>query len=124
MFLGIASSLKFLYFNYFANGQDFLVQRYTDPTTFSSGVAAVGSGLGSGFLSNQAPWFYMQMIYDGTSVHCALSLTGVPGTFIEIYTEAASTFLGAAPDIVGIVGNLQTAALQGVMTCDWFRRTA
>lgn len=68
---------------------------------------------------------YAQMEYDGTNLNFYMSASGVPGTFVKIYTETAAVWLGGAPTIIGIGCNSTSAETPlATSLVDWFRRTA
>lgn len=105
-------------FGLYASGLDYYVNRYTGVNTFTStfiGISSLQSLLGV-----TGSWLYMEVQYDGTNVIFRLSLSGVDGTFIQIGSEAASSFLGSAPVAVGVFADSNGTFGPGVF--DWFRR--
>ena len=60
---------------------------------------------------------------NGTTIFWRLSGTGVPGSFVQVASEAIATFMGAV-DRVGLVVETANAAGNGILVCDWFRRVA
>jgi len=86
----------------------FLVQALTNATTFNSNVFLGGTWQAAG-TSDSVP-VYLQITFDGTTLSFNQSLTGIPGTFNVLATQAAATFLGAAPTDWGLyVDNSSTA---------------
>jgi len=86
----------------------FLVQALTNPTTFNSNVFLGGTWQAAG-TSDSVP-VYLQITFDGTTLSFNQSLTGIPGTFNVLVTQATATFFGAAPTDWGLyLDNSSTA---------------
>lgn len=67
--------------------------------------------------------FYLELEYDGTNLIWRISTTGV--RFRHMWTQALTTFLGGAPDQVGIMIHPYDntgSGWSGLGTFDWFRR--
>lgn len=64
------------------------------------------------------PW-YIEIEYDGTNLKFKRSLSGHPDGFHQEYSVAVATWLGGAPDRVGIMMANTPGGL-----IDWFRRLA
>lgn len=77
----------------------FAVHRWNSYTFASSGFTTLIDA------DHQFYWVvgaYLRIKYDGTNVIFRLSFIGQDDSFIDMYSEAASSFLGGAPDAVGI----------------------
>jgi hypothetical protein len=102
-----------------------IVKRYTNPTTVSASEITTGPLPGNTLQARGASaWVYLQMLFDGVNIDYAVSLTGVPGTYQQVYTETAAAFLGAAPTNVGLMVNSQSATVAAQGIFDWFRKVA
>jgi hypothetical protein len=99
------------------------VARCTSATTSSTVELSTGTIPN---LPNKAStiYVYLQIRYDGTNLLYSISPTGVPGTYVQVYTETAAVFLSAAPTHVGIFGESLSIGTPGIFTMDWFRKTA
>lgn len=94
------------------------VQRLTNSTTLSA----------SPFVLNETPMqnatsmvpFYLQIGYDGTNLNYGISATGIPGSFVTVFSELPATFLGGVPTIVGFTLGANT---NSKLVLDWFRKT-
>lgn len=84
-----------------------LVQGLTNPTTFSTNLyASTGGSLN--FNNDGYPVFF-NISFDGTTLTFSYSISGIPGTFRTLATQAAATFLGAPPTHWGLcIGSLGT----------------
>jgi hypothetical protein len=86
------------------NGSDtfgFVVNRFTNPTTFNSTPLATARQVRNG------DW-WLRIVYDGTNFQYQSSLTGTDAsTFQQWYTEAANGFLATAPAKIGIYATSQ-----------------
>lgn len=94
--------------------QVFYVTRLTDANTLSADqLTTLGAGTRT---------LYVSLAYDsGTgNITWSYSMDGLD--YVPVYTEAQATFLGGAPDRVGI-GAMPYGAAHSV-SFDWFRRTA
>jgi hypothetical protein len=111
------------------NGGFVFIQRYTNATTLaSSSFGTVGdvpatrtSGASTG-LTTEAT--YLEVEYDATNVIFRSSGSGYNGTFGTFLSEAAATFLGGAPDAVGLIISGQAVATAFAGNWDWFRKVA
>lgn len=108
---------------FYSGGTTWYVNRLTNFTTISTNVFLGTSGGGGEAPSFGRDWWYQEIEYDGTDVIFRASLSGVIGTFVEMYREAAATFLGGAPDACGIYADRGSATLTPLIA-DWFRRIA
>ena len=75
--------------------------------------------------SGEGNWLYLQVQFDGTNLIYSYSLTGFPGTFHQLYTQTASSWLGGSPTNIALVANSGTNGGAGdvvLLICDWFRR--
>lgn len=99
----------------------FVVQRNTNPSTFSSNVFLTGQWFGATNTNLDTLPVFLQIIYDGTNLKFNMSATGVPGTFRQLYTETAAAFLGVAPTHWGLCVD-SSSTVVGVF--DLFRQTA
>jgi hypothetical protein len=94
------------------------VQRLTNSTTLSS----------SPFVLNGTPIqnasallpFYLQIAYDGTNINYNISGSGIPGSFVTVFSELPATFLGGVPTIVGFTIGANAGSK---LILDWFRKT-
>lgn len=106
----------------------FIMQKLTNNTTFSVNASTAGAWTTTINLNATAtavsPWIYFQLTYDGTNIKAAISDTGYPGTFAIYFSEAAATFLGGAPALVGFAADNESVTTQQIMQVDWFRRAA
>jgi hypothetical protein len=66
------------------------------------------------------PW-YQEIEYDGTNIIFRISTTG--SVFRLQYSVTVASYLGAAPDQVGILAHVQST-YEPAYLCDWFRRVA
>lgn len=123
VFFGTTTSGKLITFSLIV-GQ-LLVQAMTDPNTFSANQAGPTAGIVEtlGVVAVYG-WVYLQITYDGTNLIFSISLTGVPGTFFQFFSETAASFLGGPPSLVGIGDNNFSASTQSLLIVDWWRRTA
>jgi hypothetical protein len=104
--------------------QDIQVDNFNSATSFSGGASSVtGAYILLDTHTETTIPVYLQISLAGTTLNYAYSLTGIPGTFTTILSTSTSTFLGAAPALIGLMGLSQTTA-QSTLLCDWFRRTA
>lgn len=78
-----------------------------------------GGHAATSLTTRQQMWFYLQLVWDATTLSVQFSPTGVSGTFLEIATWVP----GAALAIVGLgITNRRGAAR--AFPFDWFRRVA
>lgn len=101
----------------------FYVNKYTNDggAGASNSNLAVSSASSGGNRDNLwQPGVYLEMEYDGTNVTFRMSSSGHDGTFVTLGTETAATFLGGAPDGVGIYNDRGTSTNLPTV-CDWFR---
>lgn len=114
---------KFMVFGLFNNSGTFnwYVNKMTAVTgTGVSNLFVAGSGVSNGLQRGAGP-FYAQIEYDGTNVKFYGALVGYDGYFdASIGSEAVATFLGGAPDEVGVYCDRGNANGHGVLF-DWFR---
>lgn len=111
------------------NGGFFFINKWTNATTSSStsfgtagDVPAIRtSGAGNGVVNEAV---YLEVEYDGTNVIFRCSGSGYNNSFGTFLSETAATFLGGAPDTIGLVihGSAIATAFSG--TWDWFRKVA
>ena len=87
--------------------------------TGSAYDASPYNALPLGFTAFQ--YVYLQVVNDGTNLKFSVSHSGVPGSFIQFYTETLASFIAAVSEI-GLFGNFNATSPQ--LTCDWFRRIA
>jgi hypothetical protein len=126
----LAKGAKIIIFAIGYNGGGFFfIQKYTNATTLSSSsfgtvgdipatrVAGASTGLTTDF-------GYMEIEYNGTNIIFRASGTGYEGTFGTFLSETAATFLGGAPDAIGLCISGQAVATAFAVTCDWFRKMA
>lgn len=106
------------------NGDDIVVQRLTNATTFSANslaatniVPAIGS---PGFQSIEV---YLRITYDGTTLRFLISTTGIGDSFVEVHNQTSAAFLGT-PTLLGVGGDNESASVQAVGIYDWFRKTS
>jgi hypothetical protein len=119
LYVGLGGSGKFLAFGIFQNSQELYVNAYTNPNSFSATqkIASTAS-----FIGITGGWMYLQIQYDGTNIVFSCSNSGVPGSWVQVWTETAASFLGGAPTAVGLFSDSnQHAASPGLV--DWFRRS-
>lgn len=89
---------------YNSGGPGFYGNKCTAFNAVSGGAYTGTSGLaGYSAASPGLPfWWYLEWEYDGTNVVARVSSSGYDGTFVQQFSEAAATFLGGAPDFIGI----------------------
>lgn len=68
-------------------------------------------------------WYYLEWEYDGTNIIARRSPTGLEGTFVVVSSETAASFLGGAPDKIGLQ-YLQSNTNANLLVVDWVRRFA
>lgn len=110
----------------FNAGGYFFTQKWTNATTLSSSSfgtagdlpAARTNGTGTGVVTDPA---YLEVEYNGTNVSFRCSGSGYDGSFGTFLTETAATFLGGAPDVVGLWVGASASSTQSAMF-DWFRK--
>ena len=66
---------------------------------------------------------YLEMEYDGTNIIHRISSSGVPGTFIQVHSEAVASQLGT-PTHYGIYNRNNGTTPDSIAAFDWFRRIA
>lgn len=111
------------------SGGFFFIQKYTNATTLSSSTFGTAgdipatrlSGASSGLVTSFA---YMEVEYNGTNVIFRGSGNGHDATFTTFLSETAATFLGGAPDTIGLVISGQAVATAFTGVWDWFRKVA
>lgn len=94
-----------------------LVQKLTNPTTFSSNSVLASSGLPYPFTTSY--YYYWKVKNDGTNLSYAFSMTGQPGSFTNAFSEPIATFMGAVTHVGLTISTV--ANMSGYF--DWFRRT-
>lgn len=69
-------------------------------------------------------WLYIKMALDagGTTLTFSVSVSGLPGTFLQLGTETVATFLSSITH-VGCAASVGGTSISGG-AIDWFRRTA
>lgn len=103
------------------SGAGFLVQRNTNPSTFSANQFSGGAWISATNTAMDTLPVFLQIVFDGTNLKFNMSVTGYPGTFRQLYTETAAAFLGVAPTHWGLCVNSNSAV---VSVFDLFRQTA
>lgn len=93
------------------------VQSFNTATSFN------GTAISTGILSVVATAVYLRIGYDGTNLTFSYSTTGNESSYITLVSTTLTGWLGVAPTLVGLAGQLQSAT-QGIAIYDWFRRTA
>lgn len=90
---------------------------------------SVTSGNSAPYLANDADTFgptsgfvYFEARYDGINVVFMISSTGNDGTFIPLLSEAATSFIGTAPDRVVLFANSNNVTNPLQIAYAWFRR--
>lgn len=78
-----------------------LIQALDNPSTFNSNVYFGGPALT--IIGTDAYPLFFQVTFDGTTLSWNYSISGIPGTFHVLATQAAATFLGTAPTHWGLV---------------------
>lgn len=99
----------------------FQLARWNSVTSFS---ANIGTGALSTPIGGMHQPVYFELEYNGTSIIARYSYSGIDGTFLTFGTEAVATFLGSAPETVGIYANRATASSSAIGVFRWFRRVA
>lgn len=100
-------------------------QRFTNTTTFASSFASsLGVNVNTQAIASKPPWLYLSIAYDGTNLTFNYSSTGYSYDFTQLSTETAASFLGGAPDAIGIGSYCNNAGSAPTTVVDWFRRTA
>jgi hypothetical protein len=67
---------------------------------------------------------YLEIENDGTSLYFRCSDTGVDGSFLQVFTQALSTWVTAV-DTIGLMCNVNaTGGAGSIGVFDWFRRMA
>jgi hypothetical protein len=99
-----------------------LIQNFTNPTTFG-GTTFYNNNPGYFFNGGVVTgWNYFQIEYDGTNLFFRVSVSGLPGTFMQVYSNPASSMIGAAPSFAGLnVNAIQAAPDSPILCCDWWR---
>jgi hypothetical protein len=107
------------------NGGNGELQHFTNATTFSGTNTTAGGALpvSNTPLSMVVIPCYLRISYDGTTLAFSISMSGVEGTFAQVFSVTSASFLGT-PALIGIGGFLSSTSIQGAIVCDWFRRTA
>ena len=117
IFIGTTSSAKMSLLLISATAS-IVVQHNTNSTTFSANAFSAGAVVA---VNGQFPWIYLQISYDGTNLHYAISFTGAAGSFVNVFSELPATFLAGVPTVIGVT---QGSPVGSATICDWFRRTA
>lgn len=69
-----------------------------------------------------APWGYLQIEDDGTTISFRASLDG--HHFLTLYSESRTAHLAGGADQVGLGANANSGSSYGVLlTCDWVRKS-
>lgn len=102
------------------------IAHWTNNTTFSSTTSSTSNFTPAALVSTIGPGtfpLYLRLSYDGTNLKFLVSILGVEGTYFQVYTETAASFIGTITTIG--VGGQQGAVVTNIpfMACDWFRRT-
>jgi len=109
-------------------GQAYSIFQYTPGTayiqrgTITSGwIYTFGANLLSGSVPNinALYWYYVQLIYNGTTLTVNYSATGLANSWVLLGTRTVASDLGAAALEIGLGLNSYVGA-----ACDWFRKTA
>ncbi|MGO8708533.1 MAG: hypothetical protein ACLQMG_12760, partial [Terracidiphilus sp.] len=98
-----------------------LVQQLINPTLYNANPL-IGGVVFPG-LGGEMSWLYLQVVNDGTSLYYSWSLTGLAGSFIQVYSETLSSWLAGVTD-VGLCVNQNGGSGPPSMLVDWFRRIA
>lgn len=93
------------------------VQSFNTATSFN------GTAVSTGIISAVATAVYLRIGYDGTNLTFSYSTTGNESSYVTLLSTTLTGWLGVAPTLVGLAGQLQSAT-QGIAIYDWFRRTA
>lgn len=111
---------KLLEFGLFHNTtSDFHLYVNEDNSTTSTSSTAFNTGTLPGF-GLHSQFAYIEAEYDSTNIKFRYSLTGVEGTFVQVYTALAATFLGT-PDQLGLYADC-FGTTSGLAIFDWARR--
>lgn len=89
-----SNSRLLIFGTFYSSGRRFYVNRLTNETTISANVLAGAAGQAGPTLDQGNGWIYLEVICDGTNINFGASNVGVAGTYRQLYTEAAATFLG------------------------------
>jgi hypothetical protein len=118
--------VKFGWYQASTNTANFLVQRLTTLTAYSSNPLLGGGPLPClVFGPNETVPIWLRLAYDGsTNVKYYLSLSGFDNTWKLIWTEPVATFMGSAATDIGLTVNSSTGAAGVCVFCDAMRRTA
>jgi hypothetical protein len=118
---------KYIVFGVGNNGSTPTIQgqRFTNTTTFASSFASSQTvNTATQPIGSKLPWVYLSIAYDGTNLTFNYSGNGYSYDFVQLATETAASFLGGAPDAIGIGSYCNNAGSAPVTVVDWFRRTA
>jgi phage terminase large subunit-like protein len=97
-----------------------IAESYQGPNTSPTYFSTLYNSAPTTF--SNAPWSYYQISYNGSgTLSFGWSLTGLPGSFVVVVSQAVSTFIAALTG-VGILQANGGASAAGCV--DWFRRTA
>jgi len=104
-------------------------QRFTNTTTFaSSAFATTYTSSLVGPIAQSSPVVsipvYVEIDYDGTNLTFNFSFSGLPGTYNQASTETAASFLGGAPDAIGLGCYTNNVSSPPTLVVDWFRKLA
>lgn len=119
-----ASNNAYIFAGYINNGGNaqWFVGKFNNFTTFGSTAASGTAGIGINMLTITTLPVYVEVEYDGTNLTWRMSQTGYEGSFFQMFTEPATTFLTA--DHVGLVIDSQNTSTDTPIVVDWFRRMA
>ncbi len=114
LWIGFAATGKGYYLGFFA-GSNYVLQQTTYAGSGVSNVASI-----SGVPTSQ----YYKVSFDGTNLHFSSSYDGILWTVF--YSVAPSSFLGGAPDSVGMFEGAVSlpSGNNYSVSFDWFRKTA
>jgi hypothetical protein len=103
-----------------AVGTGFVVQHMSNASTFTANAYVGGAVPNRNGLGHSSDYNYLQIYFDGTNINYQVSATGVPGTYVTVFSETPAAFLGTVTQIIVSVGS--PVVCYGVF--DYFRQTA
>lgn len=102
-----------------SSGTGFVVQHLTNATSFSANAFVGGTAPNPIGLSNSTAYVYLKIFFDGTNINYQVSVTGIAGSYITIFSETPGAFIGT-PALVSLsIGS----PVVGRGVYDWFRKT-
>jgi hypothetical protein len=101
------------------------INRYNDPATRTTELYTLDQS-GVTYITDRArttDWFYFEIENDGTSLIVRMSLTGISGSFVTLYTETIASYMSAVTDVaLTTLGTGGTASPTAIANFEWFRR--